>query len=688
MDKKDKFGIYRSIRPAGVFPNAAWEIDNTLQISNHEILIDVKILNIDIVSFIQLLEQSYGNVNTIADSILHIIHERGKMQNLVTGTGGTLYGIVEEIGEDYKNPYNLKVGDAIITLNSLTGIPLKLTKIKKINVEFAQIEVEGKAVLFENCPIQKKLPTLETHIQISALEMAGEIAYTASICAIGKKVLIFGATSKMGLLCALIARQVLGNDGELIGFYKGSKAINPEIYKIFTHLEQVDDVFSYEIPSQYKKEDGYFDVVIDCSSTTLIEPLCIMLAKNRGNVFFPSWQSASDLAGLVAESLGKDLQMCFYKGYSNNQNEIFENLVEHNKDKLKLIVQEGLHHDFKSPWMDILKKKQKTLNINQDEMETVGKYIFIDSNSRELLKKLLKVAKFDCNVLVTGETGTGKEITSTIIHQNSFRNKEKLIKINCASIPEQLLESELFGYEKGAFTGSNPNGKLGLWEQANHGTLFLDEIGEIPLSLQAKLLRVLESNEFFHIGGLEPIKTNVRVICATNRNLWEMVQEKRFREDLYYRLNVFSVKIPSLRNRREDIIPLIEMFTHKYNEKYNLNKTFMPEAKEYLKSLNWPGNIRELDNVVQQCFVGSNACEISLTEVIATISIYNSETMDHEKNIKQIENTEAGFLTDEEFLEKQRLIEYKNRYGSTRKIAKAMGISQSSVVRRLKKYQL
>lgn len=670
-----------------MFPNAAWKIDNTPQISESEMLIDVKILNIDIISFIQIIEQSHGNVETIAKIIFNTINERGKMQNLVTGTGGTLYGIVEKIGKNHKNPYKVKPGDAIITLNSLTGIPLKIKKIKKVNVEFAQIEVEGKAVLFENCPIQIKLPDLETHVQISALEVIGEISYTASICSVGQKILIFGATSKMGLLCALVARQILGNTGELIGFYKESETVRPEILTIFTHLESLEDSFPYKIPPKYTEETGYFDIVIDCSSETLIEPLCIILAKNQSKVFFPSWQSASDLAGLVAESLGKDIDMCFYKGYSMNQHEILKKLVKYDKDKLKLIVKEGLRHDFKIPWKNILKKQEKTLDINQEEIKIIGKYIFIDSNSKAFLKKLLKVAKFDCNVLVTGETGTGKEITSTIIHQNSFRKKEKLIKINCAAIPEQLLESELFGYEKGSFTGSNPNGKLGLWEQANNGTLFLDEIGEIPLSLQAKLLRVLESNEFFRIGGLEPIQTNVRVICATNRNLYHMVQKKQFREDLYYRLNVFSIKIPSLRDRREDIIPLIEMFTDKYNEKYNLNKIFLPEAKSYLKSLNWPGNIRELDNVVQQCFVNSNASEISLLEVTSTISIYSHKTSPGEIENRDNKN-DSNLLTDEEILEKEKLIEYKRKYGSTRKIANAMGISQSSVVRRLKKYNL
>ena len=684
MINKDVYGIYRAIRPAGVFPNAAWKIDNTPLISESEVLLDVKILNIDITSFVQIMEQSYGNIDEMSAIILDIIKERGKMHNLVTGTGGTLYGEVEQIGRNYKNAYGIHVGDKVVTLNSLTGIPLKLTKINKIDTKFAQIDVEGKAVLFENCPLYIISPKIETRIQISALEMMGEIAQTASIISPGMKVLIFGATSKMGLLCSLAAKLALGGAGELIGFHSKDAPVKEEIKQLFTRIELIETPSLEKIPYRYQENHGYFDVIINCSSTTLSEPLCTILTKNRGTIFFASWRSDSDLAGLAAEMLGKDLDMCFYKGYVVKQREFFRKLLCHYPDTLKLIVHEGLCHDFKYPWLDLINNKEKMIDGYSDKMEEAGKYVFVSPKSRQFLKKLLKVARFDCNVLVTGETGTGKEIATTIIHKNSFRKNKKLIKINCASIPEQLLESELFGYEKGAFTGSNPNGKSGLWEQADNGTLFLDEIGEIPLALQAKLLRALEENEIYRIGGLAPVKTNVRVICATNRNLWDMVLNKEFREDLYYRLNVFSVEIPPLRDRTEDIIPLVEMLTRKYNEKYNMGKSFSQDAKMCLKSLSWPGNIRELDNTIQRCFIDSTSPEISLLDINAILYAQDKVSTGKES----AERLQKEILTDQEMAEKDKLIEYKRRYGSTRKIAGALGMSQSSVVRRLKKYGL
>ena len=213
---------------------------------------------------------------------------------------------------------------------------------------------------------------------------------------------------------------------------------------------------------------------------------------------------------------------------------------------------------------------QQTLSYIQEKMACQN----IVSSSPEmerLFKMLLNVARTDTTVTIYGESGTGKEVLANFVHQNSMRSNKPFIPINCAAIPAELMEAEFFGYEKGSFTGANREGKAGLFEMADHGTIFLDELGEMPLSLQSKLLRVLESGEVKRIGSSKTIKTDVRIIAATNRNLTKMVDEKTFREDLYYRLNVIPVNIPPLRERPEDIEALSEHFLNEFNRKYGRN---------------------------------------------------------------------------------------------------------------------
>jgi len=205
------------------------------------------------------------------------------------------------------------------------------------------------------------------------------------------------------------------------------------------------------------------------------------------------------------------------------------------------------------------------------------------------------MARSDSSILITGESGTGKEVFAQSIHNLSSRNKFNFVALNCSSIPENLLESEMFGYEDGAFTGAKKGGKIGLFELAHMGTIFLDEIGEMPLTLQSKLLRVLEEKKVARIGGLKLIDVNIRVIAATNRDIRDLIKKKKFREDLYYRLNVLPIEMPSLRNRKKDIPILIEHFMSEMSKKCKISEAALQKIDEY----NWPGNVRELRNVVE-----------------------------------------------------------------------------------------
>lgn len=286
-----------------------------------------------------------------------------------------------------------------------------------------------------------------------------------------------------------------------------------------------------------------------------------------------------------------------------------------------------------------------------------------------------KVAKVDSNVLITGETGVGKEVVAQSIHRCSNRMQGPFIKLNCGAIPEPLLESELFGYEAGAFSGAKREGKQGLIELADGGSLFLDEIGDLPMNLQVKLLRVLQEREVMRVGGTKPKKVDFRLIAATHRDLQKMVKEQAFREDLYYRLNVIPVHIPSLRERKEDIVPLAIFFLNKFNKKYDLNKKISPEVIQNLLKYDWPGNIRELENTIERLIVTSDS------NVIVENSLKDT------RNFNPVNESEPKLMFNVvEETEKQLIMEAQQQCRTTREMASILGISQSAVVKKMKKY--
>ncbi len=300
-----------------------------------------------------------------------------------------------------------------------------------------------------------------------------------------------------------------------------------------------------------------------------------------------------------------------------------------------------------------------------------------------VVELIQRVAMVDSTVLITGESGVGKEMVAKLIHRTSERKDGPLVVINCGAIPENLLESELFGYEKGAFTGANPQGKPGMLEVASHGTLFFDEIGEMPLSLQVKLLRVLEEQRFTRVGGVRPVEVDVRFLAATNRDLMYMVKQKTFREDLFYRLNVVSVNIPPLRERKKDIARLVRVFLHKFNLKYHLNKRITPEVIRYFEdSYSWPGNVRELENIVERMVVSSPNETITLGEEVLTDYFTRPGSEEARVVVSGLMDIrQARALLERDLIQKAMEV-----CGSTRSAAKALGMDHSTVARKAKKY--
>lgn len=271
------------------------------------------------------------------------------------------------------------------------------------------------------------------------------------------------------------------------------------------------------------------------------------------------------------------------------------------------------------------KKKQGFVN---------GLFYTINPATRRILEQALRISETDATVLILGESGTGKDLLANIIHLNSKRAQRQFVEINCSAIPEALFESEMFGYEPGTFTGANRTGKTGKFELANGGTLFLDEIGELPLAMQAKLLRVIEERKFFRVGGTTPVKVDVRLIAATNRDLAELVAKKTFRKDLYYRLNVITLKIPPLRSRKEDIPGLVNRFVEELNATYGRAiRGVDDKVIKLFQAYNWPGNVRQLHNILERVVVLSEGQYITtkLLEDAGVMEILLDEQADQER---------------------------------------------------------
>lgn len=313
--------------------------------------------------------------------------------------------------------------------------------------------------------------------------------------------------------------------------------------------------------------------------------------------------------------------------------------------------------------------------------------VYVSNIMKDIVENLQQIAKSNANVFITGESGTGKEVIAQAIHYNSKRAFRPFIKVNCAAIPDTLIESEFFGHEKGAFTGAYA-GRKGRLELAHTGTLLLDEITETPPMLQAKLLRVIQEQEFERVGGTKSISIDVRFIATSNRDIKEAVTNKLLREDLYYRLNVVPVHLPPLRERKEDIIPLADYFIATMNREYGTNKTLADSAKKKLMGYDFPGNIRELANIVERAFVLVDAPVIGPEHLFITTSMV--QDVPDLPIVPKAENSPSislpvGLSLQE--LEKLLIIETLAKYHSRRKTAEVLGISERTLRNRLQEYK-
>ncbi|MEA2103731.1 MAG: sigma-54 dependent transcriptional regulator [Candidatus Cloacimonadota bacterium] len=340
------------------------------------------------------------------------------------------------------------------------------------------------------------------------------------------------------------------------------------------------------------------------------------------------------------------------------------------RNKLDITLQKVDH--FKS-----LKMENQLLREKFSEHSSFSNIIGRSSAMLEIFETIKLISKTSATVLLQGKSGTGKEVIANAIHTNSNRADKNYVKLNCAALPENLIESELFGYEKGAFTGATKT-HIGKFEYADKGTILLDEISEMRLDLQAKLLRFLQEKEFTRVGGNKPIKVNVRVIATSNTDLKELLNEKKFREDLYYRLNVVSIKIPSLNKRKEDIPYLADHFINKYCIEHDKEKKQLSNgALTRLKNHNWVGNVRELENTMEQAIIFSKNNEISQDDLnLEYNSFYIPEDQVLEKDIPLAE------------LEKMKILQTLEKYsGNKSKVAEILGVTTRTLRNKLKEYE-
>ncbi|MBT2215516.1 sigma 54-interacting transcriptional regulator [Virgibacillus dakarensis] len=339
--------------------------------------------------------------------------------------------------------------------------------------------------------------------------------------------------------------------------------------------------------------------------------------------------------------------------------------------------------DLKNKIKDTERIKEE-LKLFRSQQAKINGIVVKSRKMQEVINLATRVSSVDSTVLITGESGVGKGVISNFIHNKSNRKNGPFIKVDVTAIPETLLESELFGYEKGAFTGADPNGKMGLIKLADKGTLFLDEIGDLPLNLQGKLLRLVQDREFIKVGGKKPIKVDIRIITATHKSLEKMVEDKTFRQDLYYRLNVIPIEIPPLRDHKDDIQPLIFNYLEKLNTRYGTRKKLSNDALDSLLEYAWPGNIRELENIIERLIVMSEGDTIQRNDLPKSILQKTS----FEYSLYSETSGENSFKSIMDTYEKKLLFYVKEKSKSTSDMAKILMLDRSTIRRKLKKHNI
>lgn len=693
-------GTRRALEPKGSLTVTAWKVDNRKELQSRELRVAIDYISMERDSLLQICSICEYDEEKIKEKIYKIIGERGKLHNPYTESGGLFSGIVEEIAGDFHGERVLKPGDRVVSMTTLTALPCYLESIERIDYEYGLLRCKGYAICFETTllrEINQFEPRQIKHL-LRALDEEGNFWGISEML-----------TSMQADNCVIIGNSLV----EIILYARMLKNRNPDV--IITCLFESSRGGSLQaeetallaaigglvsrimfLPMNLPLETAHrvfeaqqykpVDVVINLEEIKGCESVAALLVRSGGLVCHTNIGNAYSKGMLIADSLGKEVI-----------NYALDGVCAHTFDyAMQLVVSTqavfaNLDAFYAGTRINHIKTRKASI-VKEERTQMAAKqidgFLYMSPAAEQMVEEVLNVAQYDCNVIIQGETGVGKEKVFDLLQQNSPRRSQPCVKINCATIQENLAESEFFGYEKGSFTGAAASGKEGYFEIANNGTLFLDEIGSLPLAMQSKLLRVLQENSFYRVGGTTPKNVNVRVICANNIPLQKLVSEGKFREDLYYRLNICCINVPPLRERPEDIACLAAAFIDHYSLKYGMQKTFTPEAYQKLEEYHWPGNVRELENTVHRLYISERERQIGEDAVdeLLNVNVYNESMIDLKREVRREESLDFNKIMDEQ---EKKLIAYAlKKEGTTRKAAEFLNIPQTTLARKKLKHQL
>ena len=686
MNRSMEYDVRRVLEPQHVLPVSAWKLDNGRKIEPYEVRIEIKKIHIEGTSFKQICLEANDNDDRIRQKIMDIVIRRGKLHNPVTDTGGLFYGVIREIGSEYSNQDGFKVGDEVVCNTSTTSIPAYIDRVGAIDRAFGQVDAEGYAIIYERISMVKVKDDIPIDLMMYALNESGTLLKISSIAVGKKKFLVVGNNILMNIIYGYAIRKVAREDSEIICLldrksdvlFRGS-SMDKLMEMVFTEVRSVDILKPMEAMEDLEKRMP-FDLSVNCADIPGAETINILATKEGGTVVFANLINNYNIALYITEYISRQMDIRCADGYMESYERFDEDLVRDIAPYVEKAVKTtvGLNDDPSYP----INRESRLREVSGQRKTMLEDFVCESRAMAAVLDEILTVSKYDCNVLITGDTGVGKEKVANIIYKNSSRKVQPLVKINCASILPDMIETAFFGVEE----ADGP--RKGYFEMADNGVIFLDDVGELKMDMQAKLLRVIQDGEFYRVGGNVPVKTSVRILSATNRNLEEMIEKGEFRRDLYYRLNVVGIRVPSLKERTGDIPALVAHFLVKYGERFDMKRDIDRDAVEYLKQFEWQGNIRELENMVQRLMISATSEHITLIDVMKEIHGDVFETSALEESNRKSEEQVIDLEKMVQNFEKNILRHACEQYGSTRKIARAVGISQTQLVRKKKKYGL
>ncbi len=686
----DTFGLIRVIEPKHAVPVTAWKIDNKREIKENECRLALKLIHLERDCFQQFCNDADFDETKITAKILDLINRRGKLHNPFTNTAGQFFGMIEEMGAVYAERSKFHVGDAVSCLTTMTALPIHIDKIHKIDYNFGELAVSGYGIVFIDSPLTVIPSDIQPDYTMVAFDEAANL-YNIY------------AESKKGMRYLLIGKDLLSS---IIYISSIKKAVGDSCYITVVldedgigtlSREQVTEELAYWADSSYiidvtqpirsveriLDSEELYDMTINGEDLPGAEVLSVILTRHKGKLYFTSLKNNISQSNLIAESMGKELDSYVLNQYVAGVEEqfIFE-LLSSSSEELERLA---------SLYRKQAVSFRRTRKRASASLEKTGKaddFIFGSSATETLIEEVINIAGYDCNLIIQGETGVGKEKILDLIHKNSMRKNKPCIKINCATIQENLAESEFFGYEPGSFTGAHASGKKGYFELANGGILFLDEVGTLPLNLQSKLLRVLQENQFYKVGGTAPVNINVRVICSGNIPLRQLVEQGSFREDLYYRLNICTITVPPLRERRDDISALAKSFLEHFSSRYGTDKAFDSTALTRLDAYDWPGNVRELENLIHRTVISVREHIITGDDIESVLNenLYEDLVIDLKRRMRASQPLNFNKIIEQQEIQ---LIEYAlKKCGSTRKAAEFLNMTQPQLMRKKQKYEI